>query len=686
MRRKQNGFTLVELLAVIIILAVIITLAIPAVMNATNRAKKQAFFMYGQSLESKATQKYTQETDNDPSFSGCAVYDINELYVEDKDAKVENTEYEGWVKVYKEYTDSDKHNAEFVYDNSSGNIDYIKYCVIDKKLEPSKNACIPDLQAAYKTEENKSTGKVNLKFEYTLRKDTIICASYGGNLGGKLVENQGLSCKDYDDITTAAKDYKYRVELTYKSRDYAVENVKFDGNLTLDKFYTYINDFNENHKDRSVDKLQISSPKCNASDPVTIKGTTTTKNKATDVTTTHHTTTQPPICDDLEDKYKRFYIRLDPNGGKVDADALIDQCVECGDSTKIPEPTRDLYIFDGWYYDKQFTEKIKGDDSKDIKIEERRDSSNCLLGYKDIILYAKWKIDPDKTTTLPSVTIHTEEEKTTQTTIIHTEEVTTTTIDTTDYTLLLDSLNIVGYPIEFSPIKFYYSVTVPYSQESITVNYAAHTPDVTTVEVLNANNLPVGDTPVIVSLTNKETNKQSNYRILVTRLSTADQKVTQPTQPNYGEWTPDSGLPDPKLDESNASLKSIMASGYTLDFDPAVYDYTLKVYNNEPLKLTIDPKVEGALINVTGNENIKDGSIIQIYVQSPNGYYHKTYTINIKYEKEISNQTKYLRNIAIVSGIILAIILLVSFSNKKRNLRVIKKSDNNVNNNNPTNN
>lgn len=41
--KKSKGFTLVELLAVIIILAIVVGITIPAILNTTNNAKKKAF-------------------------------------------------------------------------------------------------------------------------------------------------------------------------------------------------------------------------------------------------------------------------------------------------------------------------------------------------------------------------------------------------------------------------------------------------------------------------------------------------------------------------------------------------------------------------------------------------------------------------------------------------------------------
>ena len=70
-------------------------------------------------------------------------------------------------------------------------------------------------------------------------------------------------------------------------------------------------------------------------------------------------------------------------------------------------------------------------------------------------------------------------------------------------------------------------------------------------------------------------------------------------------------------------------------------------------------------------------------VVSANGFYTKRYKITIRYNKAESAGTRYLRNLAILLGIILAIILVISRSNKFHKNSLIKKKDD-TNNQNPT--
>ena len=114
-----------------------------------------------------------------------------------------------------------------------------------------------------------------------------------------------------------------------------------------------------------------------------------------------------------------------------------------------------------------------------------------------------------------------------------------------------------------------------------------------------------------------------------------------------------------------------------------MYNYDLDVVSLDPLTLSYQPATKGAYVTVIGNENLKDGSEIEVVVVSANGFYTKRYKITIRYNKAESAGTRYLRNLAILLGIILAIILVISRSNKFHKNSLIKKIDD-TNNQNPT--
>lgn len=61
MKKNKKGFTLVELLAVIVVLAIIMIIAIPQVMESMNAAKKNSFKIYAQKVLNTASAKYQTE-------------------------------------------------------------------------------------------------------------------------------------------------------------------------------------------------------------------------------------------------------------------------------------------------------------------------------------------------------------------------------------------------------------------------------------------------------------------------------------------------------------------------------------------------------------------------------------------------------------------------------------------------
>jgi type IV pilus assembly protein PilA len=99
--KKKNGFTLVELLAVIVILAIIMIIAIPAVLETMQSARKKTFKEYAMKMTSEGQKTYLadQLTMNPGS---CTLYKIK------TDLGLNNTgDYNGYV-VVKNLTDKQK--------------------------------------------------------------------------------------------------------------------------------------------------------------------------------------------------------------------------------------------------------------------------------------------------------------------------------------------------------------------------------------------------------------------------------------------------------------------------------------------------------------------------------------------------------------------------------------------------
>ena len=80
MKNNNQGFTLVELLAVIVVLAIIMIIAVPNVLNSLEKAKVNAFKVYAQEVLMKATEfKQVSELQSNESKS-C--YTISEIKME----------------------------------------------------------------------------------------------------------------------------------------------------------------------------------------------------------------------------------------------------------------------------------------------------------------------------------------------------------------------------------------------------------------------------------------------------------------------------------------------------------------------------------------------------------------------------------------------------------------------------
>lgn len=99
--KKKNGFTLVELLAVIVVLALIMVIAIPSVLDAMNKARRSAFVEYAQKAINNTTTEYTFDASATIPGVGIYVYDITQDL-----GNLHSGSYKGYVVV--DATDVDK--------------------------------------------------------------------------------------------------------------------------------------------------------------------------------------------------------------------------------------------------------------------------------------------------------------------------------------------------------------------------------------------------------------------------------------------------------------------------------------------------------------------------------------------------------------------------------------------------
>ena len=114
MKNMRKGFTLVELLAVIVILAIIMIIAIPSVLGTMTTARQKSFCEYVTKVYMAAQNKYMSaqtlgQADIGSSFSGVSDYGTIYFYDIKTDLGLENVgDYKGYVGVIKPTTDSPK--------------------------------------------------------------------------------------------------------------------------------------------------------------------------------------------------------------------------------------------------------------------------------------------------------------------------------------------------------------------------------------------------------------------------------------------------------------------------------------------------------------------------------------------------------------------------------------------------
>lgn len=557
--RKKNGFTLVELLAVIVVLALIMIIVIPNVLNAVNSAKKESFFLYAQSLQSKAIAKYTQDLDLNRENTECAVYDIS------KDLNIGNTgKYKGWVKVSRVATSSGKLVAAAKVEHSD--LSYVYYCVAK-----SGETCNPN--ESYPVEE----GSTSVTVSKTVSEGYKMCYKYSygeeSASGQKLMKTSEVKCVEGKNSGTN-DTFDYQVNITLKDDNYKVENVLFNKDMPMETFY------GEMQKGAN---LEISGPTCDGTAGGTY-GTTSavTTREGVSSTTSRGTTIQDTTTTTTKEGY-----------------------VESTTTTT---------------------------------------SRNTLV------------------------------QDTTTTTTRQTYIMPTTTIAADNTSLLLNTLNVSGYDIGFNPLTFSYTLTVSNTVGNLNVTATSSDPN-TNVTINGSDGLGVGSNIIRINLSNSNISGEANYYIEVRRLDAAGNTVMVTRKGDAPIYNREEGLPDPTLEESDATLRSLQVSGYMLGYESGKTDYELDINETDSLAISYQTTSSKARAYMEGNESLKDGSKISIYVTSENGYYKKVYTITVHIKKKTTLMSTFLKFLIAGLGVILVALLVIINSNKRTSRRVKNKND-----------
>ena len=557
--RKKNGFTLIELLAVIVVLALIMIIVIPNVLNAVNSAKKESFFLYAQSLQSKAIAKYTQDLDLNRENTECAVYDIS------KDLNIGNTgKYKGWVKVSRVAANSGKLVAATKVEHN--NLSYVYYCVAK-----SGETCNPS--ESYPVEE----GSTSVTISKTVSKGYKMCYKYSygeeNSSGQKVMKTSEVKCVEGKNSGTN-DTFDYQVNITLKDDNYKVENVLFNKDMPMETFYGEM---------KKGANLEINGPTCDGTAGGTY-GTTSavTTKEGVSSTTSRGTTIQDTTTTTTKDGY----------------------------------------------------------------------------------------VESTTTTTSKNTVV----QESTTTTTRQTYIMPTTTIAAENTSLLLNTLNVSGYDIGFNPLTFSYTLTVSNTVSNLSVTASSSDPN-TNVTINGSDGLGVGSNIIRINLANENVNGESNYYIEVRRLDAAGNTVMVTRKGDAPIYNREEGLPDPTLEESDATLKSLQVSGYMLGYESGKTDYELTINEADSLAVSYQTTSSKARAYMEGNDGLKDGSKISIYVTSENGYYKKVYTITVHIKKKQTIMSTFLKFLIAGLGIILLALIVIINSNKRVSRRIRNKND-----------
>jgi len=205
--------------------------------------------------------------------------------------------------------------------------------------------------------------------------------------------------------------------------------------------------------------------------------------------------------------------------------------------------------------------------------------------------------------------------------------------------IFLSSLKVEDYDIEFDKEVDTYYIKVKNEVERIDIEAVAED---TTAKIDisdNAKALEEGENKVIINLVNKD-NKKGQYIIIVTR--------------------------EKELD-NNAFLADIKIDNYLLTFDRDTTEYNLAIKSEKALNIIATPESKYAKVNIKGNSDLTDGSVITITVKAEDGT-KRDYVINISKEFNIFDYWIY----PTIGGLVFLLLILLIVRRKRRKRKKAK--------------
>ena len=198
----------------------------------------------------------------------------------------------------------------------------------------------------------------------------------------------------------------------------------------------------------------------------------------------------------------------------------------------------------------------------------------------------------------------------------------------------LNDIQIDDYKIDFNKNTFKYEIEVNGFTEELDISAIPTSKD-SKVEIDKPNTLKVGENIITITITGKN-GKKCKYVVIANK----------------------------KKLSNDTLIKEISIKGYELNYQKDKYTYDLPIKNDRKLDITVllnDPK---STYKITGNEKLKNNSIITITVTSE-AKTTQDYTINIL--KDQYSNSPVINNIPLAINISLLIILtsLITLTRKR---------------------
>lgn len=202
----------------------------------------------------------------------------------------------------------------------------------------------------------------------------------------------------------------------------------------------------------------------------------------------------------------------------------------------------------------------------------------------------------------------------------------------------LSELKLSNGTLVFNKEITEYKVTVSYNIKELELNIKTED-EKATFELEGNEELKVGENIVTIKV-KAEDESIKEYKIIVIRKE-KDEALS-----------------------SNSKLKSLTISGYQINFNSNTFEYNIKIKGEDNLKITYTEDDTKSNVTITGNQNIKNGSIITITVVAEDGTTSK-YKINI--EKDNKNNIIILSSIAILTALVIILTIWLIIARKNIN-------------------